>query len=179
MYAPLFDGSDLGASLIIDDVFINHNDEYDYIDKTVNGTVESSDAQCSIIDPDTLGCVALRDTTRRSQSLNSANLSCNTCTMNHPDDTEDCRGEANPCDTNIIVKVDKDRKCQQWLDCDTYRETTDENDTFRKVCFSLGGCDELGPNGECSSFVPNRQTSKMTPTMFESMPTNNDQLLSY
>ena len=176
MYAPLFDGSDLGASLIIDDVFINHNDEYDYIDKTVNGTVESSDAQCSIIDPDTLGCVALRDTTRRSQSLNNANLSCNTCTMNHPDDTEDCRGEANPCDTNIIVKVDKDRKCQQWLDCDTYRETTDENDTIRKVCFSLGGCDELGPNGECSSFVPNRQTSKMAPTMFESMPTNNDQL---
>ena len=65
-------------------------------------------------------------------------------------------------DSNIIIKVQPDRTCQNWLYCNTYQKVGDEKTYQFKnqdLCLGISGCSEINPkNGDCIQFeVPPRQ----------------------
>ncbi len=58
---------------------------------------------------------------------------------------------------NIILQVQKDRVCSQWLYCKTRIEAYDSEGNRDDKCFDIGLCDRLDSSGECINFpsVPN------------------------
>ncbi|MFA6272391.1 MAG: PA14 domain-containing protein [Patescibacteria group bacterium] len=62
-------------------------------------------------------------------------------------------------DSNTVLKVKRDRVCDEWLYCKTSFEVDDNTDldgdgkTKEDVCFEIGLCDELGSNGSCISTI--------------------------
>src|SRR5690606_17724352 len=58
------------------------------------------------------------------------------------------------CEDYTVLKVRKDRQCEQWLDCSS--SVTFENPATGKLerqCTALGLCSQLGPDGRCA-FTP-------------------------
>ncbi|MFZ2189251.1 MAG: hypothetical protein WA057_03580 [Candidatus Magasanikiibacteriota bacterium] len=57
-------------------------------------------------------------------------------------------------DTNIILKVDRDRECAEWLSCRGSLPVPDENSTngFRNACYALQLCDQ-GSSDNCTHQV--------------------------
>ncbi|MDP3836510.1 MAG: hypothetical protein Q8Q67_00120 [bacterium] len=54
------------------------------------------------------------------------------------------------CSANKLIKVRPDRVCATWLDCQTYIVDPETNE---RTCFSIGECNRLGDNNECTNFV--------------------------
>ncbi|PIY95615.1 MAG: hypothetical protein COY66_06260, partial [Candidatus Kerfeldbacteria bacterium CG_4_10_14_0_8_um_filter_42_10] len=63
------------------------------------------------------------------------------------------------CDSNSVIKVERDRECEEWLYCKTSLEVDDPDDndgdgqTKEQVCYEIGACNGIGPGGQCNSFV--------------------------
>jgi hypothetical protein len=55
------------------------------------------------------------------------------------------------CSANTVIKVTPDRTCSRWLSCQTY---TEDPETKKPVCYSMGECDQLNDKNECSNFLP-------------------------
>jgi hypothetical protein len=68
-------------------------------------------------------------------------------------------GSSPSADSNTVLKVKRDRVCDEWLYCKTSYEVDDKTDldgdgkTKEDVCFEIGLCDELGSNGSCINTV--------------------------
>lgn len=60
---------------------------------------------------------------------------------------------------NIILQVQKDRACDEWLYCKTRIESYDSEGNRDDKCFDIGICDGLNDSGECDSFpvLPNEE----------------------
>ncbi len=60
---------------------------------------------------------------------------------------------------NIILQVQKDRACDEWLYCKTRIESYDTEGNRDDKCFDIGICDGLNDSGECNSFpvLPNTE----------------------
>lgn len=62
-------------------------------------------------------------------------------------------------DSNTVLKVRRDRICEEWLYCKTSFEVDDKLDldgdgkTKEEVCFEIGLCNELGPSGLCTGTI--------------------------
>ncbi len=52
-------------------------------------------------------------------------------------------------DANILLKVDRDRQCSEWLACGSSITVTDENGNKQVLCQQYVGCRKFGPTGEC------------------------------
>lgn len=58
------------------------------------------------------------------------------------------------CEAYRVLKVRKDRQCDQWLSCEDAVQFTDPiSQKQLSQCVNLGLCNQLGPNGECASIV--------------------------
>ncbi|MBU4482042.1 hypothetical protein KKC16_01155, partial [Patescibacteria group bacterium] len=53
-------------------------------------------------------------------------------------------------DANIILKVERDRICDKWLGCRSSIQVINNSGQEEKLCFDVGLCDELGPDGGCA-----------------------------
>jgi len=53
-------------------------------------------------------------------------------------------------DANIVLKVKRDRICDKWLGCRSSIQITNNSGQEEKLCFDIGLCDELGPDGSCA-----------------------------
>ncbi|PIR81180.1 hypothetical protein COU24_00020, partial [Candidatus Kuenenbacteria bacterium CG10_big_fil_rev_8_21_14_0_10_39_14] len=63
-------------------------------------------------------------------------------------------------DANLILKVDRDRVCDEWLYCNASVQVLDSKQKppkWQDVCFSLGKCDALDQGGRCVSIVDEGQ----------------------
>lgn len=56
-------------------------------------------------------------------------------------------------DSNIILKVDRNRQCSEWLACKSSMTVWGSDNRPREVCQELGVCRELGPAGQCVKWV--------------------------
>jgi len=54
--------------------------------------------------------------------------------------------------SNLLLQVDADRVCAEWLDCKTYINNPLKPE--EKICIERGLCDSLNDAGECSHFMP-------------------------
>ncbi|MDD5341762.1 MAG: carbohydrate binding domain-containing protein [Patescibacteria group bacterium] len=65
-----------------------------------------------------------------------------------------CPGVDNcKADSNTIIKVDRDRVCNQWLYCKTSFTSTNQDGQDERLCYDIGNCQEMGSNGECTKPV--------------------------
>lgn len=62
-----------------------------------------------------------------------------------------CTGEN--CDSNALIKVSPDRKCNEWLACKSMMETSNEDGKQENSCYEIAPCDNIDVSGKCSSFV--------------------------
>lgn len=59
------------------------------------------------------------------------------------------------CTANTILKVQRDRGCNVWLSCGTSIQTTpSKNLPAENLCLSLAGCNQIGPDGQCTRYLP-------------------------
>ncbi|MBI5733570.1 MAG: hypothetical protein HY973_01315, partial [Candidatus Kerfeldbacteria bacterium] len=60
-------------------------------------------------------------------------------------------------DTNLLLKVRRDRVCAEWLSCQTSTTITDpQTGKTREICYSLGRCDQASGSkaaGQCANWV--------------------------
>ena len=70
-------------------------------------------------------------------------------------------------DSNVIIKVQPDRTCQNWLYCNTYQKVaSDTKSQFsnQDLCLGISTCSEINPkNGDCIQFE-NPSNSVISPT---------------
>ncbi len=67
-------------------------------------------------------------------------------------------------DANTLLKVERDRVCDQWLYCQTKIEDTDEQGNKIDRCFAIGLCDGLNNNNQCNSFPPVKKVCSISGT---------------
>lgn len=87
-----------------------------------------------------------------------------TCSRSYTDSftTEDA--DAAP-DANVVLKVDRDRVCNEWLYCDAAVKILNNKKNppqQEDVCFSVGVCDQLDSGGRCVNRVDESDQSVQT-----------------
>lgn len=64
--------------------------------------------------------------------------------------------KANPAnnDANIILKVNRDRQCSEWLACESVSKQVDpKTGEVLRLCDGFGICNEAGPDGQCTNWI--------------------------
>lgn len=59
-------------------------------------------------------------------------------------------------DANVVLKVSRDRVCDQWLYCDAATrvlDTTKNPPEYKDICFKTGLCDKMDEGGGCVSIL--------------------------
>lgn len=99
------------------------------------------------------GCVLFNDTTQSQLSYDS-DISYLQAEKNNfnPVFCDSTTGDCS-ADSNSIIKVERDRTCNQWLYCKTSFTTKDDKGKDQRQCFSIGNCQQIGSNGECTKPV--------------------------
>jgi hypothetical protein len=74
-------------------------------------------------------------------------------------------------DSNVILKVKRDRVCGEWLHCaGSYQVWDDSIDDYRQVCDSWVRCDQLigeGKNAQCGHVVYDSSPQILTPKFYQ------------
>ncbi|MBI2415222.1 MAG: VWA domain-containing protein [Candidatus Kerfeldbacteria bacterium] len=173
VYARAFVANHSATTMYFDAVSLKQNDKYYYLDYTVDGTSEKesidSTNSCDTQDVDLNdilsdgGCVAFRDITYDTQSYAQDAQDCTTCLLTPNSDT--CRNQADACDTNTVLKVNRDRVCSEWLACETAATVIDDQGNQSSQCYNINICNELDANGNCSSWVPKPAYDQLSPSL--------------
>lgn len=71
--------------------------------------------------------------------------------INYGSTTKKATVGATPADnnSNAVIKVESDRKCNKWLTCSAKINYTDTGGTEKSYCSGLAMCDLLKPDGSC------------------------------
>ncbi|MFH1207188.1 MAG: dockerin type I repeat-containing protein [Patescibacteria group bacterium] len=65
------------------------------------------------------------------------------------------------CDSNVILKVIRDRVCGEWLDCSEYLPFTNKDQAKEQLCLARELCDKMDPQtGECVHPVRSDQVNQ-------------------
>jgi len=54
-------------------------------------------------------------------------------------------------DSNLLIKVNRERQCGEWLSCSTSKTEIDENGVAQELCLDYKSCNKLGPDGKCAA----------------------------
>ncbi len=60
--------------------------------------------------------------------------------------------------TNLLLKVDRDRACSEWLDCKNYVPVTNAQGQQEFLCSQYKACEKLSPDGRCIGWVDDLAT---------------------
>ncbi|MCF6276241.1 MAG: hypothetical protein L3J07_00135 [Candidatus Magasanikbacteria bacterium] len=98
------------------------------------------------------GCVLFDKTDNPNKIYNSVE------TYKNSEDADPKFGPVNPVmdgvkDTNVILKVNRDRECSEWLACKTSVPFTDEKGVRTELCYQYDLCNESLPGVGCISWV--------------------------
>ena len=153
------DNNNYSGDVYFDDASLKENDKYYLIDYTVDGTLErqSFDNVHTCVDQDSgdetvnTGCVAFRDVLYDSQSYDQFGETCAACILTP--NSDECRNLVNACDTNAVLKVQRDRICEEWIACETAEIIEDSQGNQKYTCFSLQPCDKINDEGQCTSWI--------------------------
>ncbi len=140
-------------SVYVDEFSFKLEEDYYYLDYTIDGTEEGSVSETTTDECITginegEGCLAFRDNTREDLSYLASGEDCTACVYGNDSDT--CTAAAGACDTNTVIKVRPDRVCEQWIDCYYYNEvTSDDGEETELECLGLGICEGINDEGDC------------------------------
>jgi|GEM_PF-3798640 len=135
-----------------------------------NDKIKTAQAECSGVSQKE-GCVALNDlssprltfsaeaTYAKSNASGFKQVAPIDCTKSPygPDEGTYCTAgvSENTNSANIVIRVNRDRQCAEWLECVSTQVSVDPA-TGRETqkCLSLGLCHEKGPDGSCIRWGP-------------------------
>ncbi len=110
---------------------------------------------------DKLGCHLFNDTSNTSLTYD-VDQSPSGAKPTDPDATGSpvsCASQPALCDSNIVLKVSRDRTCSQWLAPTTTVESTKTTGQKENLVLGLATCDQFSPGGQCSRFVDEKRCS--------------------
>ena len=64
--------------------------------------------------------------------------------------------------TNLLLKVNRDRECSEWLACKSYASSVSYEGGARRetqICSQLAACDKIGVGGTCANWIDPRSAS--------------------
>ncbi|MCW1929943.1 MAG: hypothetical protein KIH62_001340 [Candidatus Kerfeldbacteria bacterium] len=174
-YAQVFlETRETGAdsSVYFDAIQFGEDQEYTYIANTVDGSSSSDLNSCNGTVDIANGCVAFRDTTSadlttlsviNSETAVNTDFTTNPCTFNSGVASESCDGAMNVADSNVVLKVENDRQCSQWLTCIYSRPNYDESgNLISTTCLQVGECTKRNPDtGQCLELASVRAASSL------------------
>lgn len=154
------------ADIQVDDVNFNKNEEYTYIENTVDTT------SCNGEQDAANGCVALRNTGNDALSYlsDAASLDAGgityaveSCTFDSPVENAACRARAYAADTNNVILVDQDRECSEWLGCTEQEDIyNDSGELESVVCSDVGLCTQRNEEtGVCTEWSDDKSTADL------------------
>jgi len=53
-------------------------------------------------------------------------------------------------DANVVLKVERNRECDKWMYCRSSLQITNRDGEKESLCFDVGACDDLDPEGGCA-----------------------------
>jgi hypothetical protein len=65
-------------------------------------------------------------------------------------------------DTNLLMKVDRQRECSEWLACRTSVSVMNANGKRQSVCYQYQACEKIGTGSTCSRWVGDLNTPEDT-----------------
>ncbi|MDP2790037.1 MAG: hypothetical protein Q8O51_02825, partial [bacterium] len=68
-----------------------------------------------------------------------------------------CADQPERCDSNIVLKVSRDRTCSQWLAPTTTIESTKPTGQKENLVLGVATCDRFSPSGQCNRFVDEKR----------------------
>lgn len=179
------------SSVYFDSIQFGENQQYAYIAETVDGSSSSNVNSCNGDVDIANGCVAFRDTTSddlTTLSVVDAETAVNSgftttpCVFDSGVESENCGELANAADSNVVLKVQNDRQCAEWLTCIYSRPNYDESgNLISTTCMQIGRCTSRNEDtGECIELAPVVAASTLgydDDIMATSQPGNTDSLV--
>ena len=162
----LIGGTTGSGGIFVDDVSFDHNDEYYYLENSVD--TKSCRGNANRDD----GCVVLNNVTQSTQNYRADDPrtpfdesksitrtegydpAIASCELNSIDESNTCRWKPNAGVGNQVIKVRPDRDCKEWLACSS-AYAVENPDTRAKdyYCFDVGRCRNLSEDGVCNDWV--------------------------
>ncbi len=146
-----------------------------YILNSPGGAVIAKAESGSLVSQHSLTVTGLNEQTTYNYYVMSATQNGTTCPANTSGEancaaTDDnnsfttLKADSSP-DANVILKVDHDRVCDEWLYCNAGAEVTDESKNppqKENICFSVGLCNEMDEAGGCANIVNDNLQGELT-----------------
>ncbi len=63
-------------------------------------------------------------------------------------------------DTNIVLKVIRDRQCSEWLACRSSITVVDDKGISHELCQEFQACSELNASGDCTNWVRTKEDNQ-------------------
>jgi len=119
----------------------------------INSTIDTTGCN-GVFNPDE-GCILFADETQINSDKTIRLTYDSDSTYNNFDAARKnvsptvCTGGAD-CDSNTIIKVDRDRTCNKWLECRSSKIEKNQKGENQEFCYAIGVCNELDPDsGNC------------------------------
>lgn len=110
---------------------------------------------------DKLGCHLFNDTSNTSLTydVDQSPVGSAPTDVDAVGGSATCADHPELCDSNVILKVERDRVCSQWLAPTTTVESTKATGQKENLVIGLATCDKFSPGGQCSRFVDEKRCS--------------------
>ncbi len=103
------------------------------------------------------GCMLFNDTSSTQGLIYDSDITYATMDefRGSPYQCTNALNEAEECsqDSNLILKVRRDRVCNEWLYCKTSYTFESEDGQSQRLCYDIGNCQQMGSTGQCTKPV--------------------------
>ena len=124
------------------------------------------------------GCVLFNDTANASVSYDSFVSYQDSNSQNGAlVDPETCSNNEPGCDSNTIIKVNRDRTCSEWYSCiSSVFNFNPTSNSFEEQCSQLALCNEYsvssGGSGQCANYISGVTPQKLTEDKYKDRDTS-------
>jgi hypothetical protein len=110
---------------------------------------------------DKLGCHLFNDTsnTGLTYDVDLSPLGAQPTDADATGGAASCADRPELCDSNVVLKVSRDRTCSQWLSPTTTIESTKTTGEKENLVLGVATCDRFSPSGQCNRFVDEMRCS--------------------
>jgi len=114
-----------------------------------NNNLHSQDSECNGKASQKEGCILFDMTKNPNKFYNTKATYGRSELANPPYSLVETDQKTPPLDANVLIKVERDRECGEWLMCKTADVIYDDSEVPRQICNEYKKCGSLGVNGEC------------------------------
>jgi hypothetical protein len=140
--------------------YIDHNENNKVYDLINDERVKALQSACNGQISEKAGCVLFDQTDLPNKLWNTAASFAASVAANNVLVTPLAGTSAAPSDANLILKVDRDRECGEWLQCrSSHRVFDTQTGNYKEVCDSIGSCNkspvsaEKGDITNCANWI--------------------------